>query len=103
VTGWRDRLAALRAADAAAVGAESADSKERIASAQPVGAKCTIGTDIKRTEQPALPDPDHAERAAMAAHYASMAGLCAHVPGDTDPLHDGLLCGFRAVVQHRLM
>lgn len=118
MTGWRARLAALRAQQADAESAVSAERPRASSPAEATGANGATGTGIESTEEAGgaapLPagnptDPgdaaeqaERAERAAMAKHYAAPPAPCPWRPGDPDPLRDGLLAGWRVSRSGRL-
>lgn len=109
MTGWRDRLAAIRARPAAptdpapiaaeAIGAIGANDMgmETPNGGQNV-ARVAFYARFQAEAAAALaaPDPDlGADRALMAQHYAAPAAPHLYQPGDPDPLRDGLLLGWR--------
>lgn len=105
---WRARLAAIRATQRNADSAARADSLPLGDATGPNGAigandlgaegqnAGAVAARIRAEVLAALaaPDPDlEAERALMAQHYAAPAEAAPPVPGDPDPLRDGLLSG----------
>jgi hypothetical protein len=107
---WRARLAAIRAAqgkDDSAVSADSLPLGDAIGPNGAIGAN-DIRAEARKAEAwaariqaevPAVlaaPDPElEAERALLAAHYAAPADAAPYLPGDPDPLRDGLLLASR--------
>ncbi|HEV7267247.1 MAG TPA: hypothetical protein VGN83_20380 [Falsiroseomonas sp.] len=113
MSGWRGRLAAMRARHADADSAESVVSP----AAGAIGTNGTNDTGMETADGSelearaafyarfaaeaaaalAVPDDDlAAERAVMALHYAAPAASQPYQPGDTDPLCDGLLAGWHS-------
>lgn len=89
---WRARLAAIRAIQLHADSANSANSPPSGNATGPIGAIGTIGMEANGCRPG---EHDVAEAEAMAEHYAAAPSALPYLPGDPDPLRDGLLIASR--------